>query len=104
MNFELLPEDYLAQPPSQAALGIGIVGCGSIVRQAHLPAYRAWKLPVVACCDLNSQVAGEVAHDFSIPFHTSRLDELLDREEVQIVDLAVHAAIRPQCILSSLMC
>jgi len=38
--------------PPKSDYGIGIVGCGGIVNYAHLPAYRANGLNVVACFDV----------------------------------------------------
>ena len=98
MKFSLSPADYLPSPPRRKDYGIGLIGCGSIVRGAHLPAYRAWDLPVVACCDLDADAARNTAQQFAIPFHTSRLEELLDRDDVAIVDLAVHASVRRRVI------
>ena len=46
--------------------GIGIVGCGGIVSGAHLPAYQAAGLRVVAVHDVDRAKAEEVAARFSI--------------------------------------
>ena len=98
MNFSISPADYLPQPPRHKDYGIGIIGCGSIVRGAHLPAYRAWNYKVAACCDINEAAARQTAEEFSIPFYTTRVEEVLDREDVEILDLAVHGAIRRQVV------
>src|SRR4051812_1522791 len=58
---------------------------------AHLPAYRQFGYTVVACCDLDEAAMRRAQDAFEIPFGTTRVDELLARPEVQIVDLAVHA-------------
>lgn len=92
------PSDYIPQPPDNTNFGIGVVGCGSIVQGAHLPAYRAWKLRVEACCDLNPEAAQQAADKFDIPFHTTQLSELLDHPGVDILDLAVHASVRLKVI------
>ena len=98
MPQSLSPEDYIPQPPENTDFGIGVVGCGSIVQGAHLPAYQAWKLRVVACCDLNPDAAKAAAQKFDIPFHTTRIEEVLDHPGVDILDLAVHASVRLQVI------
>ncbi len=70
------------------------MGCGSIVRQAHLPAYRKFGYRVVACCDIFEENARSLAAEFEIPFATANLNAFLALPEVEIVDLAVHAAHR----------
>lgn len=89
---DLRPEEYRPRPPENAAaFGIGLVGCGGIARGAHLPAYRQFGYRVVACCDVREEAALAAQREFGIPFATTRLEELLARPEVTIVDLAVHA-------------
>jgi predicted dehydrogenase len=88
---DLRPEEYRPQPPEKKDYGIGLVGCGGIARGAHLPAYRQFGYRVVACCDVQEEAAREAQREFEIPFATTRLEELLARPEVEIVDLAVHA-------------
>ena len=70
------------------ALGIGIVGAGLIVRSAHLPAYRSGGFPVIALYDQNLERAQAVAAEFGIPV-VPTLDELLARDDVRVVDIAV---------------
>lgn len=90
-------KDYLPQLPEDVdpdRYGIGLVGCGTIANQAHLPAYRKIGLRVVACCDVNEEAARRTAEAFDIPFWTTKVSELLEREDVAIVDLAVHPEAR----------
>jgi len=49
-SFQLARDDYWAKPPLRK-FGIGMVGTGSIVCGAHLPAYRAWDYHIPICCD-----------------------------------------------------
>ncbi|MFC4302350.1 Gfo/Idh/MocA family protein [Cohnella boryungensis] len=89
----LKPEHYLPKlDPSVDAgkYGIGLVGCGTIANQAHLPAYRKLNLPVVACCDVNADAARTTAEKFGIPFWTTDIRELLARDDVKVIDMAVH--------------
>lgn len=97
-NFTLSPSDYLTEPPAKKDYGIGLLGCGGIVRGAHLPAYKACGYSVRACCDIDEGTAARVAQEYDIPFHTSRMEELLDRDDIDILDLAVHGAIRRQVV------
>jgi len=96
-SFTLSPADYRpAPPPPEIArrYGIAIVGCGSIVRFAHLPAYRDFGYRVVAVCDLVEENARRAAEQFGVPFWTTRLEEVLARPDVDVIDLAVHASQR----------
>jgi predicted dehydrogenase len=97
----LSPEEYqpLAPPPEIAQrYGIAVVGCGTIMRQAHLPAYRAFGYRVVAACDVVEEAARTTAEQFGIPFWTTEIDQVLARPDVDVVDLAVHASQRPQLV------
>jgi predicted dehydrogenase len=96
-GFDLRPEDYRPAPPPPEITqryGIAVVGCGGIARGAHLPAYRDFGYRVVAACDVLEENARGAAETFGIPFWTTRLEEVLERPEVDVVDLAVHAAQR----------
>ncbi len=77
--------------PTKSDYGIGIVGCGGIVNYAHLPAYRANGLNIVACYDLNRATAEQTAAEHNIPRVASSLAALLEDEQVQVVDIAVPA-------------
>lgn len=99
-DFTLTPDTYFPHPPVVKDYGIGIVGCGSIVRGAHLPAYRQCGYRVVSCCDIREDNARGAAEEFGIPHWSTRLEDVLDHPEVQIVDLAVHAQQRPELMES----
>jgi predicted dehydrogenase len=70
-------------------LGIGIIGCGGIVSGAHLPAYRAAGLRVLAVHDVDQAKAAEVAERFEVPTVASGAEELIAAPGVEIVDIAV---------------
>ncbi|MFC0210849.1 Gfo/Idh/MocA family protein [Paenibacillus chartarius] len=70
--------------------GIGLIGCGSIANTAHLPAYRKYGLPIAACCDVNEEAARATAEKFGIPFWTTDVNELLARDDVGVIDMAIH--------------
>jgi predicted dehydrogenase len=77
--------------PPKSDYGIGLVGCGGIVNYAHLPAYRANNLNVVACFDVNREAAEQTAREHNIPKVAASLAELLADPTVEIVDIAVPA-------------
>lgn len=97
LPFTLAPADYRPAPPAEEVrnrYGIGLIGCGGIARGAHLPAYRDFGYRVVACCDMVEENARRAAADFGIPFWTTEVDAILSRPDVDVIDLAVHAAER----------
>ncbi|WP_091228227.1 Gfo/Idh/MocA family protein [Microbacterium sp. 3J1] len=78
-----------ARPRFPAApLGVGLVGAGGIARSAHLPAYRAWGVPVVAVASRRRADAAALAADFGIDTVHDSVAELLADPRVEIVDLA----------------
>lgn len=79
--------DYRPRFPARR-LAVGLLGCGQIARNAHLPAYAASGVPVVAACDRPEVVsgladvlpAGATAYD--------DLDAFLADPRVEVVDIA----------------
>ena len=82
--------DYKPHLPPKTDYGIGIVGCGGIINDASLPAYRAHSLNVVGCYDLDREKAESTARKFSIPKVYGALNDLLADPGVEIVEIAVH--------------
>ncbi len=96
-TIDLRPEDYRPAPPPddiKRRYRIGVVGCGNIMRGAHLRAYRNFGYTVSACCDVIEENARQAAAEYGIPFLTTDLDALLARDDVDVIDLAVHASQR----------
>ena len=75
--------------PPKHDYGIGLIGCGGIVNYAHLPAYKAHGLNIVACYDVSEDAAARTAAEHGIPHVASSLDALLADQRIQIVDIAV---------------
>jgi predicted dehydrogenase len=94
-NGPLLDLDYKVKLPEKADYGIGIIGAGQIVNQAHLPAYRKAGFRVLAIADKNEEAAKATAARFEIPRVCSSVDQLLAMPDVDIVDIAVPAASNP---------
>jgi predicted dehydrogenase len=69
-------------------LGIGVVGAGTIVENAHLPAYREAGFTVRGVTDLDEDRARAVADAFGIEAYGT-LDAVLDDDAVDVVDVAV---------------
>jgi predicted dehydrogenase len=87
------PLDLRYKPalPPKHDYGIGMIGCGGIVNYAHLPAYVASRLNVVACYDVNPEAAHKTAAAHGIGRVHESLDAMLADPEIAIVDIAVPA-------------
>lgn len=90
-TFNLEPDDYQPTAPEKKDYGIGHIGCGGIVRGAHLPAYQRFGYRSVVACDLLEDSARQAAETFGIAGITTRIEDVLADRDVQIIDLAVHA-------------
>ena len=69
-------------------LNVAIVGTGGIYRLAHGPAWR--RIPqarVVATCDIIKERADQARTELGIEKSFSSLDELLDRDGIDLVDI-----------------
>ena len=67
---------------------VGLIGCGRIAFEAHLPAYKKYGIKVVAVCDLIKERAQQAAEQYNIPFHCTEASELAAHPEVQLLDIA----------------
>lgn len=76
--------------PARRDYPIAIVGAGSIVNDAHMPAYRKAGFNVIGIYDIEADKAASTAARYSIPRVYRSLDELLSGPE-SIVDIAVPA-------------
>ncbi|HXE10477.1 MAG TPA: Gfo/Idh/MocA family oxidoreductase [Bryobacteraceae bacterium] len=98
----LFPLDYIPKLPINAQYGIGMIGAGQIVNQAHLPAYRKAGFRVLAIADVNPAAAAETAKRFDIPRVCATVEELLGIPEVEIADIAVPARENPRLCAQAL--
>jgi predicted dehydrogenase len=81
--------DYKPHFGKKTDYSIGFIGTGGIVQYAHIPAYRAAGLNIVACYDLNLETARKVANEHAIPNVYDSIDDLLADPRIDIVDIAV---------------
>lgn len=69
-------------------LGLGLIGCGSIAQESHLPAIRQIaSAKLVAVTDADPPRAKAVANQFTSAHVCDNYNELLDVEEVDAVDI-----------------
>ena len=90
-----MPSDSFRQRPDLPAAPrpIVIIGCGAIVRSAHLPAYRKAGWPVASVYDRDPGRADSVARDFGTGRACSSLSEAVSTAPAGAVfDLAVPAS------------
>ncbi|WP_079909255.1 Gfo/Idh/MocA family protein [Paenibacillus sp. 32352] len=95
VNVGYLEIDYKPGLPKDLSRGIGIVGAGEIVVQAHLPAYRMAGFRVVGIYDKDRDKAESAVRNDPDTIVFSTLEELFQHPEVQIVDIAVPARFQP---------
>jgi predicted dehydrogenase len=93
---------YLPPRPRSYRPRIGLIGCGGI-SEYHLRAYRALDLEVVALCDVDSVRAEKRRAEFYPAASVfSDYRELLRRDDIAVVDLALHPAERVTAIEAAL--
>jgi predicted dehydrogenase len=101
---EKLTTDIPYRPsfPADYRPGIGIVGCGGIVKAAHLPGYRRYGQRVVGVYDVRPEATHGVREQFGVGTVFGELDELLSHPEIEIVDIATHPDARPALVRQAL--
>ncbi|MFI2856480.1 Gfo/Idh/MocA family protein [Paenibacillus sp. JSM ZJ436] len=95
---EKLELSYKPRLPHNRSRGIGIIGAGEIVREAHLPAYRMAGFNVVGITNRNAARAEELASAFQIPKVYETVEELLSDPDIEIVDIALTAELQPEIV------
>ncbi|HVO44215.1 MAG TPA: Gfo/Idh/MocA family oxidoreductase [Aggregatilineales bacterium] len=72
-------------------LRIGIIGAGRWAASAHLPGFKRSPLSeVVAICDLDRQLGEQRAAQFGIPTVVTDYRELLDRKDIDVIDVCTR--------------
>jgi predicted dehydrogenase len=83
---------HAAPPLPKTPRPIVVIGAGSIVHDAHLPAYRKAGFPVAALVDDNRERAASVAEKSSVPVATTSIEEAINKSpKDSIFDVAVPA-------------
>ncbi|HCI90969.1 MAG TPA: gfo/Idh/MocA family oxidoreductase [Verrucomicrobiales bacterium] len=85
---------YKPPVPDEYRPSIALVGCGGIAKN-HLDAYRGMGYSVVALCDMNLAAAESLRDEyFPEAIVTDDAEEIFAREDIEVVDLALHPAPR----------
>lgn len=87
--------DYLPRMPEDPSVGIGCIGCGFIMADCHLVAYRAAGFNPLAIASRTMDSAKQVAERHGIATVYETYQELLDDQRIEVVDIAVP----PDCQL-----
>ncbi|HYI50720.1 MAG TPA: Gfo/Idh/MocA family oxidoreductase [Microbacterium sp.] len=83
--------DYRPQVPARP-LRVGLIGAGGIARTAHLPAYDAWGIPVVAIASRTASAARELAAQAGVGTAHDSVAELFADPRIDVVDIATGPA------------
>jgi predicted dehydrogenase len=82
---------------------VGIIGCGGIVKLAHLPAYSAYGVNVVGVYDADPEATRGIQERFPVVRHVfGSVEELLAQPEIEVVDIATHPAARVELMRAAI--
>ena len=94
--------DYRPRDPQRYRPGIALIGCGGIT-QVHLQAYVAAGYNVVALCDKAEANAARRRDEFYPQAQVyTEAAQVLERDDVEVVDIATHPADRVPLIRAAL--
>src|SRR5262245_524102 len=93
---------YRPRDPKRYRPAIGLVGCGGITKW-HLMAYRKAGYDVVALCDIDRARAEKRRDEFYPNAEvTDDFQQVLARDDVDVVDITTHPPERPPLIEAAL--
>jgi predicted dehydrogenase len=78
---------------AERKLRIGVLGAGAWARAAHLPGFRRdRRCEVVAIADPQHTLAQQAARDFAIPVVVTDHEEVLGRDDIDVIDVCTPSA------------
>jgi predicted dehydrogenase len=84
-------------------LKVGIVGCGGVTQQEHIPSFlRLNNVVLQAVCDKNEDLARQTVAKYRIPGAYAELSDMLSKEKLDIVDICVPPQIHAPLALEAL--
>jgi predicted dehydrogenase len=93
---------YRPRDPKRYRPPIAVVGCGGITKW-HLTAYRNAGYKVVALCDVvRARAVARRDEFYPDALATNNPQEILDRDDIEVVDVATHPPERPPLIEAAL--
>lgn len=78
------------------SVNIGLIGCGRISKN-HFEAIK--NLPnanIIGCCDIVEERAKNSALTYDIPFWTTNYEELLRREDIDLISICTPSGLHPE--------
>lgn len=70
------------------SLKVGVVGCGEIAKNVHIPVFKSLKdVEVVAVCDKNKSLVFETSKIFNIPKAYTDIDKMLQVESLDLLSI-----------------
>ncbi len=85
-------------------LKIGIVGCGAVAKERHIPSFMRVKNKVTlqAVCDRNENLATDIAKEYRIPKVFPDISEMLAKENLDVIDICVPQQIHAPLAIQAL--
>lgn len=94
-NFKEVSDFCRLEIPKAHRVPVAIIGAGGIVDGAHLPAYAKAGVEVVGIFDTDTAKSKDVAARHKIPNVYASIDELLEKSQAKVVDIAVPSVAQP---------
>jgi predicted dehydrogenase len=94
--------DVRPQPKEPRRLGIGLVGSGNIIENAHVPSYQAAGFRIAAITSRTEANARRVAAAKGIERVHRRVEDLVRDPEVAIVDVALPPDLQPPVVMQAI--
>src|SRR5262245_49027847 len=94
--------DLRPQPKAPRRLGIGVVGSGNIVENAHLPSYLAAGFRVAAITSRTEANARRVAKARGIERVHPSVEALIQDPDVDIIDVALPPDLQPPVVTQAI--
>jgi UDP-N-acetylglucosamine 3-dehydrogenase len=84
-------------------LKVGIVGCGGVTQQEHIPSFlRLNNVVLQAVCDKNKDLVQQTVAKYHISGAYAELSDMLSKEKLDIVDICVPPQIHAPLALEAL--
>lgn len=83
--------------------GFGVIGCGAIARQQHLPALLDHsQVRLLAVCDADIEQASRVAQHFGSPHYCGDYRQILDNPAIDAVVISTPPWVTPHLVIEAL--
>ena len=88
---------------ARKTLGVALVGVGAAAQINHIPVLKRTEgVKVVALVDRDAEKAAQVAHKFGIPHSYGRIEQMLERDDIDAVDLCTPNFLHAPMAIASL--